>query len=52
MCGDFHIIKMYTSQNVHKCILVSLFIVLKDLYFDDMRLDMTLVVDDDVALIG
>lgn len=49
--GGFYIIKMYISQNVHKCILVSLF-VLKDLYFDDIRLDMTLVVDDDVPLIG
>lgn len=40
------------DQNVHKCILVSLFVNLTDLCFDGMRLDMTLVVGDDVAFIG
>lgn len=39
---------MYTTQNVHKYILISLFVVLKDSYFDDM----ILVVGDDVACIG
>lgn len=31
--GDFYIIKMYTSQDVHKCILVSFSVVLKTIIF-------------------
>jgi len=49
--GGSYIIKLYTSQDVHKYLFLSL-LFLKELYFDDMRLDMTLVVGDDVAFIG
>lgn len=44
--------EVYTSQNVHKYVLVTVFVVLRDLQFDDKRLDITLVVGDDVAFIG